>query len=134
MVEPRGARTVLVADDDAGHLRLMEVVLSAHHFDVVPVENGHEAVMYLQGNAPDLMILDIHMPYISGLDVCARARRLAHLKHIPIIIMTSHQDEEANRKADEAGADLLLAKPFTGQNLRGAVQDLLARPVLGRPA
>ncbi len=128
MADTRGARTVLVADDDAGHLRLMELVLSAHDFTVVTVENGQDAVQYLESNTPDLMILDVHMPFMTGLDVCSQARGSTRLSRVPIIIMTSHRDDDTDRKALGAGADLLMGKPLTGQDLRGAIHNLLSRP------
>lgn len=119
-------RTVLVADDDLGHLRLLELVLGAYKFDVVTVENGHDALTYLQSHTPDMMILDVNMPFMTGLDVCARARRLARLERVPVIIMTALTDDETRRQAEEAGADLFLNKPLTGTDLRGAINSLLA--------
>jgi len=120
------SKIVLVADDDLGHLRLLELVLGAYTFEVVGVENGHDALTYLQSHTPDLMILDVNMPFMTGIDVCARARRLTRLKHVPIIIMTALTDEDTRRRAEDAGADLFLNKPLTGTDLRGAINALLA--------
>lgn len=119
-------RTVLVADDDVGHLRMLELVLGAHKFDVVGVENGHDALTYLQSHTPDMMILDVNMPFMSGLDVCNRARRLARLQTTPVIIMTALNDDDTRRQAEAAGADLFLSKPLSGTDLRGAINSLLA--------
>jgi len=119
-------RTVLVADDDIGHLRMLELVLGAHHFDVVGVENGHDALTYLQSHTPDMMILDVNMPFMTGLEVCTRARRLARLKGVPVIIMTALTDDDTRQRAVEAGANLFLGKPITGTDLRGAIGSLLA--------
>jgi DNA-binding response OmpR family regulator len=122
------SRTVLVADDDPGHLRLLELVLGAYKFEVISVENGHDALTYLQSHTPDMMILDVNMPFMSGLDVCSRARRLSRLKSVPVIIMTALTDEATRLRADEAGADLFLSKPLTGTDLRGAIGSLLTTP------
>lgn len=119
-------RTVLVADDDVGHLRLLELVLGAYKFDVVTVENGQDAIAYLEANTPDMMILDVNMPFMTGLEVCSRARRLGRLKDVPVIIMTALTDEDTRRQADAAGADLFLNKPLTGTDLRGAISSLFA--------
>jgi len=119
-------RTVLVADDDVGHLRLLELVLGAYKFDVVTVENGQDAIAYLEANTPDMMILDVNMPFMTGLEVCSRARRLGRLKNVPVIIMTALTDEDTRRQADAAGADLFLNKPLTGTDLRGAISSLFA--------
>lgn len=118
---------VLVADDDPGHLRLMELVLGAHHFAVVCVENGEEAMEYLEANTPDLMILDVQMPFATGLDVCERARRMPRLRSTPVIIMTALTDAETERRAGEVGATVVMHKPLTSATIRGAVQDLLQR-------
>ncbi len=120
------SRTVLVADDDPGHLRLLELVLGAYKFDVISVENGHDALTYLQSHTPDMMILDVNMPFMTGLDVCARARRLSRLQGVPVIIMTALSDDATRRRAEDAGADLFLNKPLTGTDLRGAISSLLA--------
>jgi len=120
------SRTVLIADDDPGHLRLLELVLGAYKFDVVGVENGHDALTYLQSHTPDMMILDVNMPFMTGLDVCARARRLNRLQGVPVIIMTALNDDATRRRAEDAGADLFLNKPLTGTDLRGAINSLLA--------
>ncbi len=119
-------RTVLVADDDPGHLRLLELVLGAYKLDVISVENGHDALTYLQSHTPDMMILDVNMPFMTGLDVCARARRLRRLQGVPVIIMTALIDDATRRRAEDAGADLFLNKPLTGTDLRGAISSLLA--------
>lgn len=119
-------RTVLVADDDIGHLRMLEVVLGAYQFEVVGVENGHDALTYLQSHTPDMMILDVNMPFMTGLDVCVRARRLARLQRVPVIIMTALTDDETRQRAEAAGANLFLTKPLTGTDLRGAISSLLA--------
>lgn len=118
---------MLVADDDPGHLRLMELVLGAHHFAVVCVENGEEAMEYLEANTPDLMILDVQMPFATGLDVCERARRMPRFRSTPVIIMTALTDAETERRAGEVGATVVMHKPLTSATIRGAVQDLLQR-------
>lgn len=119
--------TVLVADDDPGHLRLMELILASHHFAVVCVENGDEAMEYLETNTPDLMILDVQMPFATGLDVCERARQMPRFSSTPVIIMTALMDSATERRASEVGATLLMHKPFTSAIIRGAIQDVLQR-------
>lgn len=125
MARESDERTVLVADDDPGHLRMMELVLAAHRYRVVGVENGDEAIEYLADHTPDLMILDVQMPFATGLEVCARARRMPRLEATPVIIMTALTDEATERRAGEVGANLVMHKPLTGATIRGAVRDLL---------
>lgn len=125
MPDASGAWTVLVADDDPGHLRLMELVLASHRYVVVCVENGDEALEYLERNTPDLMILDVQMPFATGLDVCERARRKQRLRETPVIIMTALTDAATERRANEVGATMVMHKPLTGPTIRGTLRELL---------
>jgi len=68
----------------------------------------------------------VNMPFMTGLDVCARARRLSRLQGVPVIIMTALSDDVTRKRAEDAGADLFLNKPLTGTDLRGAISSLLA--------
>jgi CheY-like chemotaxis protein len=112
-----GPTTVLVADDSHGHRKLVEMLLSAHNYEVVAVENGHDAITYLHANTPRFAILDINMPYMTGIEVCAKAKRIARLRPLPFIIMTSMVDEDTRTAAYQAGADLVIHKPLAGQSL-----------------
>lgn len=125
MPDASGAWTVLVADDDPGHLRLMELVLASHRYVVVCVENGDEALEYLERNTPDLMILDVQMPFATGLDVCERARRKQRFRETPVIIMTALTDAATERRANEVGATMVMHKPLTGPTIRGTLRELL---------
>lgn len=119
--------TILVADDSEGHRRVLEMVLGASNFEVVSTANGHEALTYLQSHTPDLMILDVDMPFASGLDVCDKAKRVSRLRDIPVVIMTSLTDAATRTRAERVGADLLVHKPIAGKDLRGMVTRLLGR-------
>lgn len=118
--------TILVADDNVGHLKVLELVLAAYDFDIITAHNGEEAYHYLSDNTPDIIILDINMPFMDGLEVCRRSKAIERLEQVPIIIMTSLTDEKTKQKVSDAGADLLIHKPITGKNLQGHITDLLA--------
>jgi DNA-binding response OmpR family regulator len=124
----QATKTILIADDSDGHRKVLELVLSAHNYEVVAAQDGHQALTYLQNNTPDLMILDINMPYASGIEVCQRAKRLTRLKHVPVIIMTSLTDTETRNAVQDAQADLLINKPITGKNLHEMIVKLWANP------
>lgn len=124
----QGTKTILIADDSDGHRKVLELVLSAHNYQVVAMQDGHQALTYLQNNTPDLMILDVNMPFASGIEICQRARRLSRLKHVPVIIMTSLTDTETRNAVSEAQADLLINKPITGQNLHEMIVKLWNNP------
>lgn len=120
---------ILVADDNAGHLRVMEMVLSAYNYDVTAVQDGHDALTFLQSHTPDLIIVDVQMPFMSGLDVLRRARRLGRLAETPAIVMTALEPATVAEEASAAGAHRVVGKPLTGTNLRGLVADALAKRV-----
>ncbi len=123
----RGPKTILVVDDHDAHRKVLELVLGAHRYEVVSVSDGFEALAYLQAHTPDAMILDVHMPLLSGFDVGRRARRIARLRFVPILIMTAMVDERTRTEADAIGAIRVLHKPIAGTDLRRALRELLGQ-------
>lgn len=121
------ASTILVADDIAGQRMVLEMLLSLDGHAVHSVEDGKEALEYLQHNTPDLAILDVNMPNVSGIDVCDRMKRVPRLKDVPVIILTVLRDDRTNAMARMAGADTIIMKPLEGKDFRAIVSDLLRR-------
>ena len=117
MATPGSPRTILVCDDNPAHVRLLELVLGAHNYRVVTTCDGHEALTYLQSATPDAIVLDVQMPYMSGFDVARRLRRVNRLQCVPILFLTSLDDNETRRQACEVGAHALMAKPVSGSGL-----------------
>lgn len=122
-----GPKTILVVDDHDAHRTVLELVLGAHRYQVVSTRDGFEALTYLQAHTPDAIILDVHMPQLSGFDVGRRARRIARLRHVPILIMTAAADERTRIEADAIGASRVLHKPIAGTDLRKALRELLGQ-------
>lgn len=121
------ASTILVADDIAGQRMVLEMLLSLDGHAVHSVEDGKEALEYLQHNTPDLAILDVNMPNVSGIDVCDRMKRVPRLKDVPVIILTVLRDDRTDAMARMAGADTIIMKPLEGKDFRAIVSDLLRR-------
>ena len=126
MQHTRGARTILVVDDHDAHRRLLEVVLGAHNYRVVAARDGHEALTYLQSSTPDAIILDVHMPHMSGFDVARKVRRVARLCRVPILVMTSSTEHDTIGRADEVGASGVIHKPIAGIDLDRRLRALLS--------
>lgn len=122
------AKTVLAVDDSAGHLKLLELILGANHLRVEVARDGHEALTKLQSLTPDLMILDVEMPFMDGLELCRRIRRVRRLRDVPVLVMTSSEREDLPDRARAAGADQLVHKPVRGRNLGRVVHELLRDP------
>jgi CheY-like chemotaxis protein len=120
MADPR----VLVADDDARLAQLISRYLGMEGYQVETVADGLAAVERAVAEpAPDLVVLDIMMPGIDGLEACRRIRSNFATAQIPILIFSALGDEgEAARRA---GADAMLKKPFTLPVLSRAVRELL---------
>lgn len=125
MTEPNPIATVLVADDIEGQRLVLEMLLSVDGYQVVTVPDGKAALDYLKGHTPDLAILDVKMPYVTGLDVCARMKRIPRLKEIPVIILTALRDDATMRMAQQSQADLVVLKPLEGKDFRTTVRHLL---------
>jgi CheY-like chemotaxis protein len=117
-------KTVLVVDDHEAHRKVLELVLGAHRYEVLTAEDGFEALEVLAHATPDALILDVQMPGMSGFDLARRVRRLERLRSVPILVMTSLDDDATRAEAEAIGAHRLLAKPIAGTDLRRALQDL----------
>lgn len=118
--------SILVADDLAGQRLILEMLLSVDGYDVTTVEDGKAALEYLRGNTPDLAILDVKMPYLTGIEVCDRMKRIPRLKHVPVIILTALRDDDTIQRARESQANDVIMKPLEGKDFRQTVKDLLA--------
>lgn len=96
---------VLVVDDqpDAGRTLVRLVRLSGHQAEWV--SSGRDALEYVSGRVPDLIILDVHMPDMSGLDLLATLRRDARTRHVPIIMFSAASDPKTRQAAMNCGAD-----------------------------
>ena len=117
---------VLIADDQEGHRKLLDLLLSIDGYDITMVEDGREALTWLQKHTPDLAILDVSMPFVTGLEVADRIRRVSRLKGVKIIVLTAARDERTRELARLANVDALVLKPLEGKDFRALVRDVLA--------
>ncbi|MBW3572821.1 MAG: response regulator, partial [Gemmatimonadetes bacterium] len=108
-----GLRRVLVADDEPHIGRIIQMKLEQGPYEVTLVSDGRAAIDELQGSDPiDVVLLDIMMPYASGLEVLAEARKLPHRRETPIIILTAKGQDADRRQALQLGATDFFTKPF----------------------
>ncbi|HET7088669.1 MAG TPA: response regulator transcription factor [Anaerolineae bacterium] len=108
---------ILVIDDEPQILRAMRTILTEKQFRVTTASRGEEGLALAAANPPDVVILDLGLPDVDGIEVCARLREWTH---IPIIVLSVRDREQDKVAALDKGADDYLTKPF-------AVQELLAR-------
>lgn len=118
--------TILVAEDEASYAVVVEMLLEADGYEVAKVADGREALTWLKEHTPGLAVLDVNMPHLSGLDVCARMKRVSRLKDVPVVILTALRDNATRDGAREARADALVLKPLEGKDFRSLVRRLLA--------
>lgn len=100
-------------DDEEDLLSLLEYNLEQEGFEVVLARDGVEAIEQTRKHEPDLIILDVMMPKMNGIEVCERLRKDAHLRTIPIMMLTARTEEEDKVEGLDVGADIYLGKPVS---------------------
>ena len=123
-----GAR-ILVVDDEPQILRSLRTTLASHGYDVQTAATGEEALAAVDGRLPDLVVLDLVLPGLSGLEVCRRLRARASL---PILVLSARGDERDKVAALDLGADDYLTKPFGVNELLARIRAALRRAVGAR--
>jgi DNA-binding response OmpR family regulator len=118
---------ILVVDDDPDVLRLVKFVLHTAGYQVITATNGAEGLSKAQSEQPRLVILDVMMPEISGLEVCWRLRDIPETAHLPIIIVSAKGEVPDRVTGLHAGADDYLVKPVSADELLARVVALLSR-------
>ena len=121
-----GSRSrVLVAEDDRGVRESLTRVLAFEGYDVVATSDGAQALEAIAASTPDVLILDVNMPYVDGLTVCRRVRA-QHLQ-VPILVLTARHEISDRVAGLDAGADDYLVKPFALDELLARLRALLRR-------
>ena len=118
-------KKVLIVDDEINIVTALEFLLQKSGYEVMAAPNGDEALQRVESFAPDLVLLDVMMPRISGYEVCRRMRERADWKHIKIIMLSAKGREAEVSKGVSLGADLYVTKPFSNNELVGKIGELL---------
>jgi CheY-like chemotaxis protein len=118
-------KKILIADDDQSVAECLEMLLSLSGYEVLVAFDGQEAVKKARSVVPDLILLDMVMPKLSGFDACKIIKHDPALRHIPVIALTSLTQMGDMEKAYAAGADDYQHKPFDNGRLLEKVQKFL---------
>lgn len=124
--EPEGHsthKTILVCDDEPSLRELVRAVLGGD-YAFIEVADGHQALALTRELRPDLVVLDLMLPGLSGIEVLAAIRADDELRSLPVLVVTAWSHAAAS--AIEAGADRFVAKPFEPDELSAAAEELLA--------
>ena len=116
---------ILIVDDVAANLRLLEARLSAEYYQVTTAQDGHDALALAQSWQPDLILLDVMMPGLDGFETCRALKRDRATRHIPVVMLTSLDQNEERVRGLEAGADDFLTKPVDFTTLLARTRSLV---------
>jgi two-component system cell cycle response regulator len=125
-VRQTSGKTILVVDDEAMNRKLIEAILAAERSEIITAEDGMQALTCATETPPDLILLDMMMPGMNGLEVLRRLKTNAATAEIPVIMVTAMADRESVTQALDAGADECLSKPVNAAELVLQVKNMLS--------
>jgi chemosensory pili system protein ChpA (sensor histidine kinase/response regulator) len=120
----RHVRKALVVDDSLSARRALAEFVADLGFEVQTASDGLEAVAKLEQNLPDILLVDMEMPRMNGLELTAHVRSHDATQHLPVIMITSRSTEKHRHNADRAGVDMYLIKPFSEDDLAARIEQL----------
>jgi two-component system cell cycle response regulator DivK len=125
-------KTVLVVEDNELNMKLFHDVLEAHGYNVLQTGDGTEALTLARQHRPDLIVMDIQLPQVCGLEITRQIKNDGDLKAIPIIAVTAFAMKGDQARILESGCEAYIAKPMSVVNFVATVAQLLALQVDGR--
>ncbi|MGH2768114.1 MAG: response regulator transcription factor [Candidatus Methylomirabilales bacterium] len=119
-------KKLLIADDEAGVRSLVRMTLESESLEILEASTGHEAIELARSESPDLILLDVMMPGLSGFDVCRALKGDRATAGIPVVILTARAQASDLEDGEAAGADDYFTKPFSPVALMRKVDEILA--------
>ncbi|HEX4927879.1 MAG TPA: response regulator [Burkholderiales bacterium] len=120
------AKKVLIVDDEANIVAALEYLLQRSGYEVRSAANGEDGLREMERFAPDLVLLDVMMPQLSGFDVCQRIRERPQWQGVKIVILSAMGRDADVSKGLSLGADAYVTKPFSNAELVARIDALLA--------
>jgi len=120
-----GGNRIMIVEDSPAIAEMVQDNLSEAGYDVIVANNGFEALRELEEFQPDLILTDIMMPKVDGLELCAAIQNRLETRDIPFILFSSSFDEQTVKRGKEIGARYFVAKPFEMKTLLDCVRKVL---------
>jgi DNA-binding response OmpR family regulator len=117
---------ILIAEDERDIRDLIAFTLRFAGHEVIPTTNGAEAVQAAHDEKPDLILLDVRMPRLTGYDACRQIKQAPDLQHIPVVFLSAKGQESEVQTGLEAGAAAYILKPFAPDDLTRRLQEVLS--------
>ncbi len=118
-------KKILIVEDNPQNMKLIEMILSAKGYIPLKATDGEEALDMAIKERPDLIIMDIQLPKLNGLEVTKKLRETPSVSHIPIIALTAYAMQKDKERAIEAGCNAYLSKPIDTRELPRMIAEML---------
>jgi len=116
---------ILIVEDNPQNMRLIKMVLRDKGYTLLEATDGEEALDVALREPPDLIIMDIQLPKLSGLEVTRKLRETSAFSHVPIIALTAYAMKGDKERFINAGCDAYLSKPINTRELPGVIAEML---------
>jgi CheY-like chemotaxis protein len=118
-------KTIMVVDDNPDIITIVRTILEGKGFNVLSASSGIECIEALKSQKPDLIVLDIMMPEMDGLEVLTRLKSMSEFNNVPVVLLTAKVQYEDVLGGYKLGADYYITKPFTSTQLINGINLLL---------
>lgn len=118
-------KKILIVEDDPRSLKMIRMTLRPYGYSLLEATDGEEALKVARSDKPDLIIMDLRLPKVSGLEVTRQLRQMSDFSHIAIIAITAYAMKGDKEKAISAGCDAYLAKPINTRELPRLITEML---------
>jgi two-component system chemotaxis response regulator CheY len=119
------SKKIVIVDDSASIREVVKYTLETAGFEVLVGTDGSDAIHFFDGQDISLLITDLHMPQVNGIELIKQVRNLDQYQRIPILFLTTESQKEKKMEAKDAGATGWLIKPFVPQKLLAAISKVL---------
>ncbi len=120
-------KKILIVEDNPQNMKIALMVLRPHGYTLLEATDGDEALEMAVSNKPDLILMDMQLPKVSGLEVTKRLRQMPGFSHIPIIAVTAYAMKGDDERIIKAGCDAYLPKPINTRELPRVVSEMLVK-------